>query len=196
MLRENIYKLLDEHSNDGTHTSFAHGFASDTDKRFIAVLNICTRRICLSMPLLEKTVAVEFENACAHIPSQACYIESLFVEGTGFIAKDKYILKDSKIFCTAIQDGAKGIVVYALTPNIFNEQTPYDETITLPDITTDALCYLTAAELCPREYGELYDRLIYKYRDLALNCYNMQKNGGGRNSFFAGRKRKFKGLNL
>ena len=67
---------------------------------------------------------------------------------------------------------------------MFTPDDPSWTPVDLPDITADALCYLTASELCPAEYGELYSKLMYKYRDICLNAYNCESSENGRNTFF------------
>lgn len=71
------------------------------------------------------------------------------------------------------------------TPYI-DKDTSEDVQIELPYITLLGAVYLAAAELCRIGNGELYSRLVYKYRDLALNCYDRRYSPRVRNLFYNG----------
>ena len=71
------------------------------------------------------------------------------------------------------------------TPHI-DKDTPEDTQIEMPYITLLGTVYLAAAELCRIGNGELYSRLMYKYRDLALNCYDRRYSPRVRNLFYNG----------
>ena len=92
--------------------------------------------------------------------------------------------------CTCVDDGGFATLKYKVNPKPFTPDEPSWTPVDLPDITADALCYLTAAELCPAEYGELYSKLMYKYRDICLNYYGCEKKSGERNLFFGRNARK------
>ena len=47
MLKQGVYKALDEFSVNGYSVSVAKGIASDIEKRIIAALNMCARRVAL-----------------------------------------------------------------------------------------------------------------------------------------------------
>ena len=59
-LKKNIFKLLGEYSLNGSELSSVNGFLADVEKRYIACLNICLRRVILSLPLLVKSADLQF----------------------------------------------------------------------------------------------------------------------------------------
>ena len=76
-----------------------------------------------------------------------------------------------------------------------DKDTPEDYEIELPYITLLGAVYLAAAELCRIGNGELYSRLMYKYRDLALNCYDRRYSPRVRNLFYNGADSGIRGVN-
>ncbi len=62
-------------------------------------------------------------------------------------------------------------VEYFAYPEPIAEDAEDDTPIPLSPSASDALIYATAAELCNREDGETYSRLLYKYRELLANTY-------------------------
>ncbi|MBR5528331.1 MAG: hypothetical protein IKV97_04945 [Clostridia bacterium] len=76
-------------------------------------------------------------------------------------------------------------VEYYRYPEEFSENDTPEKTVDLPHAACMAAVYAAAAELCAREDGELYARLMYKYREILANVYPA-KNLTRKNSFFAG----------
>ena len=194
LLKESVYKALEEFSLNGEEITRGKGIAADVEKRFIATLNQCARRVMLSFPLLRRSDEIEFtrgedEMISACQPEGLYEICRLYAKGGAELPMCRVRISGGRIYCDAFGDGDRAIVEYTVKANEFTPETCADEKITLPDITCDALVYLTAAELCPTEYSELYSRLIYKYNDVALNCYNASPLGSRRNSLFAGGRR-------
>ncbi len=196
-LKQSVYKALDEYSVNGNETSLSFGNASDIEKKFISALNRCARRVELTLPLLEKTVQLEIihengECKCA-LPQDFGKVRffdagsGLLKENTGYTTDENYIY-----FKGSAQNTAK--LSYFARVNRFSDETQADERINLPDVTADALVFLTAAELCPAEYSETYSKLIYAYKDIALNCYNMTENKSCRNTFYAPSNKRLGGL--
>ena len=194
MLKDNILKVLGEYSINGNGNSSAGGFLADMEKRLVSTLNICLRRVILSLPLLEKKVELQFLSHKAELPCDFGEAVNLFVTGIGNISEGAYRISGNEVECTAVSDGAFAELVYKVNPGVFTPDMRSDAEIALPDITVDALCYLTASELCPAEYAELYSKLMYKYRDICMNYYNCEKPKGGRNSFFASKGRSLYGM--
>lgn len=196
-LKEGIYKALSEYTLNGERISDSSGTAADIEKRLIHTLNQCLRRVALSMPLCEKRTELVFtcdsRGVHAVLPEDFGRVVSLRI-GNDEIAAEGMTAVGNELYADTAALGASmnGTLLYTVFPGCFNDETPADALVELPDVTADALIYLTAAELCPADYGELYARLMYKYRDLALNAYNAERSGGGRNRFFAigGRKRR------
>ena len=85
----------------------------------------------------------------------------------------------------AATPGKAGGVYYAY-PEPIAENAPCETPVPLPPAASDALIYLVAAELCDREDGELYTRLLYKYRELLTNTYPSE-NIKRKNRYYAGR---------
>jgi len=189
-LKENIFKLLGEYSLNGSELSSVSGFLADVEKRYIACLNICLRRVILSLPLLVKSADLQFFGGKAVLPEDFGQVKSLFISGVGNISESSFRECGDMLECSCIADGGFATLKYKVNPKPFTPDEPSWTPVDLPDITADALCYLTAAELCPAEYGELYSKLMYKYRDICLNYYGCEKNHEGRNTFFGKSMRK------
>ena len=193
MLKENILKVLGEYSLNGTENPAAGGFLADVEKRFISVLNICLRRVTLNLPLLEKKADLQFFWNKAELPDDFGKVNSLFVTDLGYISESGYRINGNMLECPSVDNEEFAVLTYKVIPKAFTPDMSSDAPVLLPDITVDALCYLTAAELCPAEYGELYSKLMYKYRDICMNYYNCEGKNGNRNTFFNGTSRRFKG---
>lgn len=189
-LKENIFKLLGEYSLNGNELSSVNGFLADVEKRYIACLNICLRRVILSLPLLEKSADLQFFGGKAVLPDDFGKADGLFIAGIGNISENSFGECGDMLECTCVDDGGFATLKYKVNPKPFTPDEPSWTPVDLPDITADALCYLTASELCPAEYGELYSKLMYKYRDICLNYYGCEKKSGERNSFFGRNARK------
>ena len=183
-LKDGVYKALGIYSADGQVLSVMSGVNADIEKKYISVLNMCIRRIALSFPLKEKKGEVVFEGGVSLLPDDCLRINGIFIEGKGEVSKEKFTVYENRLECSDIIDGTRGFVKYCVMPTEILPDTPCDKKINLPDITVDALIYLTASELCPAEYGELYSKLMFKYRDIALNCYNHDGEKKLRNSLF------------
>lgn len=187
-LRDAIYKAMGDYSANGKRVSVSMGAAADTDKAFLQALNMCMRRVCMSFPLLAETAVCTFEvsDGAAYIalPKNLFAVHSLTVSGKPVTA-ERYCVKDGRLSLTGAREGEPATLVYAFMPDPFDENTDWGEPVKLPDITCDALIYLTAAELCPSEEAERYARLLYGYRDIAYNVYNTVPSVKKRNTFFA-----------
>lgn len=193
MLKDSIYKALDEYSENGERIPLGSGTASDTENKLIQTLNQCLRRVSLSLPLTEKRAALTFKltenRICSVLPDDFSSVISLETESGRIISDENYYVNGEYLVCTAFEDGENGFLEYSASAPLFSCDTPADEPVALPDITADALIYLTAAELCSPDYSELYSRLMYKYRDIALNGYNAVSSRHGRNTFYSGKRR-------
>lgn len=190
-LKKSIYKALDEYSLNGKTVTVADGITADIEKRFIASLNMCARRVALSFPYLTNTDEIVFEKGVADAPEDCERILCVKTSDGTTVHPAAVKLIDGKIYCDKAENVQKANIVYRVAVNHFTPDTSEDEKIKLPDISADALVYLTAAELCPTEYSELYSKLMFKYRDIALNCYNAEEKPAGRNTFYSGCGRKF-----
>lgn len=194
-LKENILKVLDEYSENGTIVSTSEGFLGDIERKMVSTLNICLRRVLLSMPRLEETFNADLTVDGVKLPHDFGELKGVYAEGVGNIPAEKCIVdtKNGVLRLMGIACGTGLVITYEIMPEPFSNDMPGSRKIRLPDITTDALCYLTAAELCPAESTYLYDRLMYKYRDLCLNNYGVQNRSRGRNSFFSPTNRRMWG---
>ena len=106
------------------------------------------------------------------------------VEKDGMALSKAYYSVCEKVIMTEA-DKADGVTVYYTPKNlVIDENTPEDSIINLPDITCLGVIYLAASELCDTGDGELYSRLLYKYRELALNCYDRKYAPKIKNSFY------------
>ena len=191
-LKQAIYKVLEEYSLNGNSISLAEGMAADIENRFISALNMCARRVGLSLPYLTASATIIFENGNAQAPADCGSVISIKTKNGCIVSSSHIDLIDGKICCNVINEGQEATVLYRVAMNTFTGDTSEDEIINLPDVSADALIYLTAAELCPTEYSELYSRLMYKYRDIALNCYNTETKPDNRNTFYAVNASEFK----
>ena len=196
-LKQSVYKALDEYSVNGSENSLVSGSASDIEKKFISALNRCARRVELCLPKLEKKAELQIisENGgckCA-LPEDFGKVKT-FDAGFGILKENAGYTVDGNYIYFGNADGNTAVLFYYARVNTFSDETPADEKVNLPDITSDALVFLTAAELCPAEYSETYSKLIYQYKDIALNCYNMTKNEKSRNTFFSSCKKRAGGI--
>ncbi len=114
-------------------------------------------------------------------------IKAVFAEkrvGKTGIPQDIFEVKDGVISCD--EKYAGGYTVEFLEyPESFDESSSPDTVLSLSPAAYEAAVYSVAAALCEREDGELYSRLIYKYRELLENTYP-KNNLIRKNSFFAG----------
>lgn len=194
LLKLNIYKVLDEYTANGNKISLTEGIAADIEKRFVSTLNMCMRRVALSLPLLTKITVLSFEEdngKRAVLPKDFGEVKSLIVNGVT-VKKDKILTDGDRLILPEMNDAYTGILEYTVKINEFTAETDEDEKINLPDICTDALVFLTASELCPPEYAELYSRLTYRFRDIVSNIYNLEPFEKTRNSFYGSGKRSLK----
>lgn len=194
-LKQCVYKALDEYTKNGELVPTSDGILADIDKRFISTLNICARRVFMSLPKLQMSSEITFisENGKVYALLPENFYEKcgLIIYKKGEIPNIYTYINDGKLYCEKANENDSGLLSYTCTVNSFSENTADEEIIRLPDISVDALIYLTAAELCPADYSELYARLLYNYRDIALNCYNVGETKKSRNSFYStGKKRK------
>ena len=190
LLKDNILKLLGEYSVNGVENSSVSGFMADIEKKYIACLNICLRRVIVSLPLLTRSTELQFSDGKAALPEDFGKECGLFVNGIGDISENSYRVSAGMIICGCVQNGGFATLTYKVNPKPFTPDDPSQAIVDLPDITADALCYLTASELCPAEYGELYSKLMYKYRDICLNAYGCEADKERRNTFFGKGMRK------
>ena len=179
-LKEAVYKALGAYSVDGKRVSVYLGTAADAETSFLQTLNRCLRRVCASFEK-EPTAACAF----LALPEDFFAVHTLSVDGEA-VGCERFTVRDGKLYCPEAAVGDQAVLVYASAPAGFDETTALDAPVGLPDVTCDALVYLTAAELCPQEEGDRYARLVYDYRDLAYNLYNAVPPKKGRNTFFAG----------
>ena len=195
LLKENIYKNLEEYSLNGEEVSVSTGIAADIEKRFIASLNMCLERVAMSLPLLENSVKLTFsafEGGCvrAELPDDFYRLIHIRRENGGNVKSGSVVTDDGYIITRSLSDGESAYLTYSVMPQPFTGDTPADRKIDLPDVTCSALVYLTASELCPTDCSELYSRLIYKYQDVALNVYNSVASKKPRNTVFAPSRRR------
>ena len=124
-----------------------------------------------------------YGSSCAALPEDFGRIEQI-ENNNGRCGLSDFPISGG-IMLSMIEDTSSVKVFYTPKTQFFDEGTPEDEEITLPDITCLAVVFLAAAELCGVGNGELYSRLMYKYRDIALNCYDRKFTSRIVNSFFA-----------
>lgn len=103
----------------------------------------------------------------------------------------KYTVKDSYVYTDELNSG-KSSLHYTPVLNVFTEESDEDEILLLPEITVCGVVYLAASELCELSDTQAFNALTYKYRDIALNCYDRQKEYH-RNSFYDTSVRKIIG---
>ncbi len=137
----------------------------------------------------EKLIAYRGYSA-AELPCDFGSLEGYSVNGKAF-CKSSFIINDGVILCPL---GFESSVTVYYTPKCIeiDEKTSESTVIDMPDVTCLGVIYLAAAELCETGDGELYSRLLYKYRDIALNCYDKKYAPKVRNSFFEYSKGKLK----
>ena len=73
---------------------------------------------------------------------------------------------------------------YKKTPVHIDERSSDDTVIDLPSVAFEALCALSASELCREEESGLYTRLYYKYSDLCEALHASADEKMCRNSFY------------
>lgn len=83
---------------------------------------------------------------------------------------DCFSFENGILSCDGRMSGEYDIEYFAY-PEPIAEAADDDTPIPLSPAASDALIYATAAELCDREDGERYSRLLYKYRELLANTY-------------------------
>lgn len=193
-IKESVYKRLGLYTENGERVSLTSGVAADIDRRFLQTLNMCMRRVCMSFPLESSLggLTVRSENGAlrALLPSDVLRLLSVRVRRNGEekqLSPEKYSVLDGFLYLydETLREHDTVNIIYTAFPVELSENASGRTVIALPRITTDALVYLTAAELCPIEDSERYTRLVYAYRDMALNVYNVQMPTHGRNTFYA-----------
>lgn len=194
-LRDAIYKALGDYTENGERISLSFGAAADTEKAFLQTLNMCLRRVCMSLPLLTKRTAATFT---AEDGGTSAMLPENFFKAVEFTLNGREVptahlaVKNGRLFCKEARAGETGRLDYEVAPTDFHAAAPADKPVELPDVTADALVFLTAAELCPSEDSERYARLLYRYQDTVLNVYNIQRPRRGRNTFFSSVVRGFR----
>ena len=98
---------------------------------------------------------------------------------------ERFSFENGVLSCDERLAGEYTVYYYAY-PEPIAENAPCETPVPLPPAASDALIYLVAAELCDREDGELYTRLLYKYRELLTNTYPSE-NIKRKNRYYAGR---------
>lgn len=195
ILKRSIYKLLGEYSSGGEENTFSTGFAADMEKQLISVVNRCMRRIILSFPLLTDSLSLTLENLGEEgIGSKLPDNFGKLLPGCFYKEHPQNVpiirIRDGYIYTQNAFAGDTLCLQYEIHPKPFSSDADENTPVSLPDTSADALAYLAAAELCPTDAGELYSRLMFKYRDLSLNCYNSEPYSNKRNSFFGKTKRR------
>lgn len=99
-----------------------------------------------------------------------------------------YSAKDGYVY-TGLKNYGKTMLHYTPKVHVFTEDSEEDEMLLLPEITVLAVVYLAASELCSLSDSAAFGNLSYKYREIALNCYDRQKEYS-RNSFYGTSDRK------
>lgn len=105
--------------------------------------------------------------------------------GTTEYPSELFTLENGVLSCD-VRHAGEYVVSYYAYPEPIAENAPFDTVIPLNPSASDALIYLVAAELCDREDGELYTRLLYKYRELLTNTYPCE-NIKIKNRYYGGR---------
>lgn len=183
-----------------TRTVFFAEKPSDTDVKIrikaagshtFAVKELC---VCEADGLPENTsVIMPHGVSFSPLPKDFSSAYEYYVSGkrcpkSRFCENDGIVLSRSSDLCE--------VTLYYIpkTPHT-DKDTPEDYEIELPYITLLGAVYLAAAELCRIGNGELYSRLMYKYRDLALNCYDRRYSPRVRNLFYNGADSGIRGEN-
>ncbi len=73
---------------------------------------------------------------------------------------------------------------------VFSLETEDTEEICESPLFIEALCCLTASELCSSGDSAIYARMVYKYKDLCEGFFSADTNKRSRNSFYAAKGRK------
>lgn len=197
-LREAILKALGMYTENGERVSTLHGHAADMEERLLDAINLCAHRVCMSFPLLSKTQMLspveEKGRIYVALPTDVFRVLTVEVQTRGERRRPserEYCVQETRLYWKGDTALVTVFLTYTQACPQFDEGTPGDTVIPLPAVTVDALMYLTAAELCPVEEAERYTRLVYAYRDLALNVYNVQTPTHGRNTFYTSAHRRF-----
>ncbi len=120
--------------------------------------------------------------SAALLPEDFGSIEGYSVNGKAF-CKSSFIINDGVILCPKGFENTLTVFYTPKCPEI-TDTTDENTIMDMPDVTCLGVIYLAAAELCETGNGELYSRLLYKYRDIALNCYDKKYAPKVKNSFF------------
>lgn len=192
-IKEAVYKKLGLYTENGERVSLTSGTAADIEQRFLQTLSMCLHRVCMSFPLKTNNVTLyarrDNGETSAVLPSDVFRVLTVKVRKNGEskqLSSEKYGVLDGKLYLYGeeLSENETVSMDYTVLPVEPTENASGSTVIELPPVTRDALIYLTAAELCPLEESERYTRLVYAYRDMALNVYNIQIPTHGRNTFY------------
>ena len=182
--------------------SLSSEFGRYESKRFFLPENAVSLTFCASGNLLIRTFRIlsdfglpeKKEENTVFIPdghklycafSPLCAELYSVTKGNTVFPNELFSFENGILSCEEQYAGEYTVSYYAY-PEPIAENASFDTPIPLPPAASDALVYLVAAELCDREDGELYTRLLYKYRELLANTYPSE-NTKRKNRYYAGR---------
>lgn len=161
--------------------------AEKTSALSVKVLFVYDRNEACAYPSEE--FLPDFEKLYCAFSPRCAEIVSVVREGRRGSAvpnpQDVFTAEGGLLSC-ACQYAGDYLVSYTEFPQEIAENALPDTEIPLTPVAYDAVVYAAAAELCRREDGELYTRLIYKYREILMNCCP-SSSCRTENRFFSGR---------
>lgn len=153
---------------------------------------------CSAMYAYFGDITPEIENACplynmtfCKAPENFGKITKAFCDGKK-ISEHEFFVCGGYIYISARISGCVD-VEYEIKFLPFDENTADDEIVCLAPKTYEAAVTLCAIELCPSYDTNLYNRLNFRFNDLALNMYDKKADLKVKNTFFGGVFRKLSG---
>jgi len=123
-------------------------------------------------------------KTAAFLPEDCSRILSLYNENGKDISRYADTDEKLRIMILPASVGERGSLEYIPYPPSFKEDASDSELLALSPVMYDALCYMCACDLCPADDGQLYSRLMYKYREILENIFDRHRSFGARNSFY------------
>lgn len=136
------------------------------------------------------------DNIAAYLPKDCSQLIAVYRKtDAGEFAAGHYVPENSGTVLIERRENGEYEFEYIPEAPSFREGASDSDSVEIPSLAADALCYMCAADLCPVCQPELYSRLTYKYREILENLYPRHRKNRVVNSFYGviGKRGIFKG---
>lgn len=174
-LKTNILKILCEYSKNGQILTEDTPAVADRNLSMDFAIDVAMRKVKTVFGLQSATADIECaenERVAFPLPSSFAACESLLMP-SGEVFGGFYHVADSKLCFKGTVSGVYTLVYKHYPQSIEGKEDGFE--IAEDAYTLDAVAYGAAAELCDKNEAELYTRIKYRFDELCLNRYNVDK---------------------